>query len=130
VPAGFAIEDAVDDDRVAIHEMGHCLVATALKIPLARVQLAPPRFDFVDAPERRLDHIRVLLAGGIAEEIVFGDVRGASGDGEQVRDLLTGDDDSVALSAGVRQLLILNLGTLRYLASRLQRYGSLTGTGA
>jgi len=42
-------------------------------------------------------------------------------------ELLEQDDDEAALRAGVRRLLALNAGTLRYIAARLARRGALTG---
>jgi hypothetical protein len=122
----------LDDDwqqRIATHEAGHATMAVVLGFELQRVQLNPPRYDLMlGQPSRRLDRARVLMAGGAAEEAVLGlEPIGTGSDDEQIADLLTDADDEDALRDGVRRLLALNAGTVRYLAARLLRDGVLNG---
>ena len=60
------------DDVVAIHESGHALMATVLGFELLRVQVDndDPRYDLAPGPSRRLDRVRVLMAGGGAERVI------------------------------------------------------------
>lgn len=119
------------DNVVAIHESGHVFVAVALRLRVRGVQLGDsPRFDFTDTPgpECRLDHVRVLMAGGEAERAVFGrEPIGGGSDDRKIAELLTDDDDEAALRDEVRRLLELNAGTVRFLAAKLARRGLLTG---
>lgn len=121
------------DDVIAIHEAGHAIMAVALGLSLARVQVGDdPRYILDDSgcPKsfRRLDRVRVLMGGGEAERVVFGrDPFGTGSDDQQIAELLGADDNEVALRAEVARFLDLNRGTLRYVAARLARRGALTG---
>jgi hypothetical protein len=118
------------DDVVAIHESGHALMATVLGFELLRVQVGDddPRYDLAPGPSRRLDRVRVVMAGGAAEEVIFDrEPIGTGSDDQQIADLLGLDDNEVALRAEVARFLDLNRGTLRYLAARLARRGVLDG---
>ena len=100
------------------------------KSTVGRMLAVQLRFDFVDtpAPERRLDQVRVLMAGGAAEEVVFDqEPIGTGSDDLQIADLLGPDDNESALRDEVRRFLALNAGTLRYLASKLGRRGMMLG---
>ncbi|HEY7193317.1 MAG TPA: hypothetical protein VH439_06210 [Gemmatimonadales bacterium] len=104
-------------------------MAVALGLTLQRVQLGDtPRYDLADgalAPRR--DRLLVLMGGGEAERIIFGEPVGTGTDDEQIADLLTADDNEIALREQVRRLFGLNAGTLRYLAAKLARCGKLSG---
>jgi hypothetical protein len=104
-------------------------MATALGLPVRSVKVGDaPRYDLADGPHQRLNLIRVLMAGGEAERVVFNhEPMGDGGDLEQIAELLEDGDDETAMRDGVRRLLELNSGTLRYLAARLARRGVLTG---
>ena len=118
------------DDVVAIHESGHALMATVLGFELLRVQIDndDPRYDLAPGPSRRLDRVRVLMAGGEAERVVFDrEPIGTGSDDQQIAALLEPGDNEVALRAEVVRFLDLNRGTLRYLAARLARRGVLSG---
>jgi hypothetical protein len=116
-------------DEVALHEAGHAFMAVALGLPLARVKLGrAPRYDLArGASHPRLDRIRVLMAGGESERIIFGEPRGDGSDLRQIAELLKDGDDEQALRDEVRKFLALNSGTVRYLAAKLSRRGQLTG---
>jgi hypothetical protein len=123
-----------DDGVIAVHEAGHALMAVALNLALAHVQVGDnPRYDLADGPDctspaRRLDRVRVLMGGGAAEEVVFDrQPIGTGSDDQQIADLLGPDDHEVALRDEVRRFLALNQGTLRYVAARLARRGMLSG---
>ena len=116
------------DDVVAIHESGHALMATVLGFELLRVQVDndDPRYDLAPGPSRRLDRVRVLMAGGGAERVIFDrEPIGTGSDDQQIADLLGLDDDETALRDEVRRFLRLNAGTLRYIAAQLARRGVL-----
>jgi hypothetical protein len=118
------------DDVVAIHESGHALMATVLGFELLRVQVDndDPRYDLAPGPSRRLDRVRVLMAGGGAERVIFDrEPIGTGSDDQQIADLLGLDDDETALRDEVRRFLRLNAGTLRYIAAQLARRGVLSG---
>jgi ATP-dependent Zn protease len=119
--------------RIATHESGHAFTAVVVNLPLARVRLHPnPRYDLRDGlhlrdPATRLDRIRVLMGGAEAERVIFGDAIGDGTDLTQIAELLIDDDDEIALRDQVRELLALNAGTLRWLASKLMKRGRLDG---
>ena len=118
------------DDVVAIHESGHALMATVLGFELLRVQVDndDPRYDLAPGPSRRLDRVRVLMAGGGAERVIFDrEPIGTGSDDQQIADLLGPDDDETALRDEVRRFLRLNAGTLHYIAAQLARRGVLSG---
>jgi hypothetical protein len=126
--------DMPDDDRIAVHESGHAMLACVLNLPLDHVQVGrSPRYDLVDGlhlrdPASRLNRIRILAAGGEAEMVVFGgEPIGDGSDIKQIADLLKADDDEAQLRGEVRRLLELNSGTLRWLAAKLARCGRLSG---
>jgi hypothetical protein len=117
-----------DDDLIAIHEAGHALMAVALNLALARVQVGnDPRYDLADGPDctspaRRLHRVRTLMAGCAAERVIFDrQPLGGGSDDVQIANLLGPDDDETALRDEVRRFLRLNAGTLRYVAARLVR---------
>jgi hypothetical protein len=88
-----------------------------------------PRYvlDECEDAFRRRDLLRVLMAGGEAERVVFGrEPIGSGSDDQRIATLLT-DDDEGALRAEVARLLGLNRGTLRFLAARLMRAGMMDG---
>jgi hypothetical protein len=120
-----------DDDLISVHEAGHAFVAVALGLTLARVQIGDdPRYVLADelGPDRRRDRVRVLMAGGEAERVVF-DIEpvGTASDDVQIASLLVDGDDESALRDSVRRLIELNAGTVRYLVARLARAGVLDG---
>ena len=118
------------DAVVAIHESGHALMATVLGFELLRVQVDndDPRYDLAPGPSRRLDRVRVLMAGGGAERVIFDrEPIGTGSDDQQIADLLGLDDDETALRDEVRRFLRLNAGTLHYIAAQLARRGVLSG---
>ena len=100
---------AREREIVAVHEIGHALVALALPglEPLAQVSIVPPgtgalghhlRQPFRDRhvmTREQLEHtVVMLLAGGAAEQLVFGDLSTGSADdlaaaGDVARDLVT-----------------------------------------
>ncbi len=121
----------LDDDVVAVHEAGHMFVAAALGLAVWRVQLDSPRYDLVDrlSPDRRLDHIRVLMAGGEGKRVVFdSEPIGTGSDDPRIEQLLQDGDDEDALRAQVRDLLAANSGNVRWLAAKLRRHGMLDGS--
>ena len=118
------------DDLAAVHEAGHVLVAIALGLDVARVQVGDaPRYNLVPGqPPRARDRACVLMAGGEAERVVFNrEPVGDVDDKRRIADLLEQGDDEIGLRNGVRRLVELNAGTIRWLAAKLARRGSLTG---
>jgi hypothetical protein len=118
-----------DDDLIAIHKAGHAMMGTVLGFALLRVQIGDnPRYDLAPVRSRRLDRVRVLMAGGAAERVVFDrDPLGTGSDDQQIANLLGPDDDETALRDEVARFLDLNRGTLRYVAARLAQRGVLSG---
>jgi hypothetical protein len=118
-------------DVISVHEAGHAFCAVALGHAVLRVQVGDSPCSVL-SPRRgippRLDRIRILAAGGAAEEVVFDRAPVGTGtDDERIANLLTTDDDEGALRADVRRLIELNAGTVKYLAAKLARAGMLRG---
>jgi hypothetical protein len=120
-----------DDGLIAVHESGHAFMAVALGLPLRRVQVGDdPSYDLVAAPTHpRRDLVRILMAGGAAETVIFGaEPVGTRADDEEIAALLDQGDNEPTLRNKVRRLIELNAGTVKYLASRLARAGVLSGS--
>jgi hypothetical protein len=118
------------DDRIAIHESAHVLLATALGLPVRFVQLGDDpcyRLERDPRPDQRVAEILVLMAGCAGEEIFHRTPLGGGSDDPQIARLLTAADDEASLRRQVRLFIAANYPAVRRIADALLRNGMLTG---